>query len=76
MDITLKLAQEFGLKQEYSQNIIDLLNEGNTIPFIALLFCKNCLLFYIILASIIFLTDLYYAQEIKKGDDNYEELYP
>jgi len=35
MDITLKLAQEFGLKQEYSQNIIDLLNEGNTIPFIA-----------------------------------------
>ena len=29
------LAQEFGLKQEYSQNIINLLDEGCTIPFIA-----------------------------------------
>ena len=35
MDITTTLAQEFGLKQEYSQNIINLLDEGCTIPFIA-----------------------------------------
>ena len=35
MDITLQLAQEFGLKQEYSKNIISLLDEGCTIPFIA-----------------------------------------
>ena len=35
MNISQKLAQEFGLKQEYAQNIIALLDEGNTIPFIA-----------------------------------------
>ena len=35
MDITTTLAQEFGLKQEYSQNIINLIDEGCTIPFIA-----------------------------------------
>lgn len=35
MDITLQLAQEFGLKEVYSQNIINLLDEGCTIPFIA-----------------------------------------
>lgn len=35
MDITLTLAQEFGLKEEYSKNIINLLDEGCTIPFIA-----------------------------------------
>ena len=35
MDIQTQLAQEFGLKQEYSRNIINLLDEGNTIPFIA-----------------------------------------
>ncbi len=35
MDITLTLAQEFGLKEEYSKNIISLLDEGCTIPFIA-----------------------------------------
>lgn len=35
MNITLALAQEFGLKEEYSQNIINLLDEGCTIPFIA-----------------------------------------
>ena len=35
MDITSLLAQEFGLKHEYSQNIINLLDEGCTIPFIA-----------------------------------------
>ena len=35
MDITTILAQEFGLKQEYSQNIINLIDEGCTIPFIA-----------------------------------------
>ena len=35
MEIVDTLAQEFGLKTEYSQNIINLLDEGNTIPFIA-----------------------------------------
>ena len=35
MDLTLELAQEFGIKQEYSQNLINLLDEGCTIPFIA-----------------------------------------
>ena len=35
MDITLQLAQEFGIKEEYSRNIISLLDEGCTIPFIA-----------------------------------------
>ena len=35
MEIVTQLAQEFGLKQEYSQNIINLLDEGCTIPFIA-----------------------------------------
>lgn len=35
MDIVEQLAQEFGLKKEYSQNIINLLDEGCTIPFIA-----------------------------------------
>ena len=35
MDITLTLAQEFGLKEEYSKNLISLLDEGCTIPFIA-----------------------------------------
>ena len=35
MNISEKLASEFGLKQAYSENIISLLDEGNTIPFIA-----------------------------------------
>ncbi len=35
MNISEKLASEFGLKQVYSENIISLLDEGNTIPFIA-----------------------------------------
>lgn len=35
MDIIEQLASEFGLKREYSQNIINLLDEGCTIPFIA-----------------------------------------
>jgi len=35
MDITLKLSEEFKLKPEYSANIISLIGEGNTIPFIA-----------------------------------------
>ncbi len=30
-----QLAQEFGIKEEYADNIISLLDEGNTIPFIA-----------------------------------------
>ena len=35
MNISQKLAQEFSIKLEYAQNIIALLDEGNTIPFIA-----------------------------------------
>jgi uncharacterized protein len=35
MEIVNQLASEFGLKTEYSQNIINLLDEGCTIPFIA-----------------------------------------
>lgn len=35
MKINEKLAQEFNLKQEYSDNIIALIGEGCTIPFIA-----------------------------------------
>lgn len=34
-DITKKLADEFGIKREHAVNIIDLIDEGNTIPFIA-----------------------------------------
>ena len=35
MDIVEQLSAEFKLKKEYSQNIINLLDEGCTIPFIA-----------------------------------------
>lgn len=35
MDVIEQLASEFGLKREYSENIINLLDEGCTIPFIA-----------------------------------------
>ncbi|RKD32346.1 Tex family protein [Thermohalobacter berrensis] len=35
MDITLKLAKEFNLKKYQVENTIKLLDEGNTIPFIA-----------------------------------------
>ena len=35
MTITERLSSEFGLRQDYSQNIINLIDEGNTIPFIA-----------------------------------------
>lgn len=35
MNYSEKLASEFSIKTEYAQNIIDLLDEGNTIPFIA-----------------------------------------
>ena len=35
MIISERLAQEFELKQEYSDNIIKLIDEGCTIPFIA-----------------------------------------
>ena len=35
MELALTLAQEFGIKEEYSQNLINLLDEGCTIPFIA-----------------------------------------
>ena len=29
------LSQELGQKQEYIENVINLMDEGNTIPFIA-----------------------------------------
>ncbi len=35
MDIKKKLSEEFQLKPEYASNIVDLINDGNTIPFIA-----------------------------------------
>ena len=35
MDITETLTAEFSLKKEHTQNIINLIDEGNTIPFIA-----------------------------------------
>ena len=35
MDHAKQLAQEFSIKEEYAENIISRLDEGNTIPFIA-----------------------------------------
>ena len=35
MDFTQRLSQEFNIKPEYAGNLITLLDEGNTIPFIA-----------------------------------------
>ena len=35
MDYSMTLSEQFNIKQEYAQNIINLLDEGNTIPFIA-----------------------------------------
>ena len=35
MDYSSKLAKEFSIKEEYARNIIALINDGNTIPFIA-----------------------------------------
>ena len=35
MDYSLKLSKEFDIKLEYSANIISLIDEDNTIPFIA-----------------------------------------
>lgn len=35
MDIQETLVKEFGIKENYMKNIISLLDEGNTIPFIA-----------------------------------------
>lgn len=35
MDYSITLSELFSIKQEYAQNIINLLDEGNTIPFIA-----------------------------------------
>lgn len=35
MNINTTLAKEFSLRQDYADNLVELLNEGNTIPFIA-----------------------------------------
>lgn len=35
MDIKAKLSEEFNLKPAYAANIVDLIEDGNTIPFIA-----------------------------------------
>ena len=35
MEYASKLSQLFNIKEEYAQNIITLLDDGNTIPFIA-----------------------------------------
>ncbi len=34
-DIALRLAEEFSLKPQHVQNIIQLLDSDNTVPFIA-----------------------------------------
>ena len=35
MDYSITLSQLFNIKEEYAKNVIALLDEGNTIPFIA-----------------------------------------
>ena len=35
MDVKKQLAEEFGLKEEHCSNIVDLLDQGDTVPFIA-----------------------------------------
>ena len=35
MELYKVLATEFNIKEEYSKNLVNLLDEGNTIPFIA-----------------------------------------
>lgn len=35
LDYSLKLSKEFTIRQDYASNIISLIDEGNTIPFIA-----------------------------------------
>ena len=35
MDISVKLTEEFNLRPDHVKNILNLLDEGNTIPFIA-----------------------------------------
>ncbi len=35
MDYSIKLSKEFSIRQDHSANIISLIDEGNTIPFIA-----------------------------------------
>ncbi len=35
MELSKQLAYEFNLKEQYAENIINLIDEGNTIPFIA-----------------------------------------
>ena len=35
MELQKQLAYEFNLKEQYAENIINLIDEGNTIPFIA-----------------------------------------
>ncbi|HCR43134.1 MAG TPA: hypothetical protein DIV41_01000, partial [Ruminococcaceae bacterium] len=35
MDFAQKLAEDFGLKKWQTEKVIELIDEGNTIPFIA-----------------------------------------
>ena len=35
MDILNQITQEFKLREDHVKNIVELLDEGNTIPFIA-----------------------------------------
>ena len=35
MDVLKRITEEFGLKEEHAKNVVALLDEGNTIPFIA-----------------------------------------
>ena len=43
MDITAKIAEELGIRKNQAQAAIQLIDEGNTIPFIARY--RNCLLY-------------------------------
>ena len=36
MDYSQILSQQFNIKEEYAKNIITLLDDGNTIPFIGM----------------------------------------
>ena len=35
MDYSIKLSKEFTIRQDHASNIINLIDDGNTIPFIA-----------------------------------------
>ena len=42
MDYNVKLSKEFTIRADHAQNIINLIDEGNTIPFIARFLGVEC----------------------------------